>query len=147
MHFFGLFCRQLTPHHCLRFFPGTFAGRLATQHLKSSWFDSHWCIDFTVGTFACWVAVVCPLSHWSTSHWLHHFSLGFLRCEFDCQWYYLFLVGSHFPVGFAAELFPQCSLWVSQLQQVEVPSSRSLVDRLVLSVFLGDPTTIASFFC
>ncbi len=58
-----------------------------------------------------------------------------------------FLVASHFLVEFAAELFPQCSLWVSQFQQVEVPSSRPSVDRIVLSVFLGDPTTIAFFFC
>ena len=51
------------------------------------------------------------------------------------------------PAEFAAELFPRCSLWVSQMQQVGVPSSRSLVDRVVLSVFLGDPTSITSFFC
>ena len=75
------------------------------------------------------------------------FSLGFLCRGFECQKCYLFLVGSHVPVEFAAELIPQCSLWVSQLQQVEVPSSKSSVDKIVLSVFLGDPTSITSFFC
>ncbi len=88
--------------------------------------------------------VTCPIGRALTGN---HFSLGFLCRGFEYQKCYLFLVGSQVHVEFAAELFPQCSLWVSLLQQVEVPSSKSLVDRLVLSVFLGDPISVTSLFC
>ena len=46
---------------------------------------------------------------------------------------------------FAAELFSQWSLWVSQLQQVEVPSSLASVGRIVPSVSPGVPVTSFSF--
>ena len=46
---------------------------------------------------------------------------------------------------FAAELFPQCSLWVSQLQQGEVPSSLASVGKIVPSVSPDIPVTSFSF--
>ena len=73
------------------------------------------------------------------------FSLCFLCRGFEYQKCYLFLVGSHVPVEFAAELFPQCSLWTLQLRQMEVPSSLALVGRIVPSVSPGVPVTSFSF--
>jgi len=48
-------------------------------------------------------------------------------------------------VEFAAELFPQRSLWISEQHRAEVPSSKSSVGRIVPSVSPGVPVTSFSF--